>query len=523
MGFNASISAKINAGDTRYMLTRQASMPLWGDYPAANDTNKTLSYGVVYNFTTLAASTPSAVSTIPSVYVEPTDQVGAWWQDINYGVGAPSRTNFGGPWPVSYPVVGVDAQTGELPWVYIPDGAITLLTMTGQPYTYNTKVTLELWANPGQSAPYTPAAATLTSTTVNTSAGTTLSIPGNSWVRIRALAIGVNTGSIPNGNFTVTLGCALTNTLPVYTPSATAGTWNLSSSPDDKWYFLPLTVSPEFKNSPLPWMATRLNAVAALFTNTTKVLNKEGTVLWGRTNPNLVNPFNVQKTTVESLHPAEKAFLDLEHGTYAYNPPSTDLASFLNYSVYIDPLSSSATLIPVYRLDNTAFTAQAFFSDPDGGTSLAINLDYHIEFRTSSTLFQIGVSTVPLETLHMAQVALLRSGFFFNNFDHTALINRIVKFAASMHPLLAMAAPVMNGIIGATNYAISSRPKAVNRPAATSGQGAGIVAKPSSPPQRRPKRRQVRVNRKPPQRNSRPPRGKNGLRGGLDLYLAQKK
>lgn len=524
MGFNASIAVKLNAGNSRYMLVRQAAYPLWGDTKASGETDTVLTWGVTYSGTSFTPAT--VTSQLSTMYTETVDQIGAWHQSTSYGVNNPNRLVPGGNWPTTYPVLGVDRQLGEIPWVFVPNGAYTLVSVAATTFAYTASIQLEAWSNPGQSAPVTSSSLILTAP-ANTSAGAAFKINGNGWYRVKGVVFSDTAGNPVNSGPTYALGAALSDVIPTYTPSTSFGTWNMSSLADVKYYFLPLTVSPEFANSPLPWMATRLNAVAALFTNTTKVLNKEGTVLWGRTNPNLVNPFNVNYTTVQNLHPAEKAFLDLEHGTYAYNPPSTDLAEFYNYSIFANPLGGNNQVLPVYRLDNTAFTAQAFFNDADGDTSLAINLDYHFEFRTSSTLFQIGVATTPLETLHMAQVALLRAGFFFNNFDHTALIGKIIKFVGSMHPLLAMAAPVMNGMIGASSYALTNRPTQVNRPSATSGQGAGIV---SAPKRRAPARpRKARVQRRPRQPRpaskpvTRPARGKNGMQGGLDMYLAQKR
>lgn len=383
-----------------------------------------------------------------------------------------------------------------------------LITHSALPYAFETRVTIEAWTGPGQAAWWS--ATTLSAAAASTSAGVAIGVTFGRWYRIATAVIkpqGAGVAATP----TISMTCVVTATLPTYTANSSTGTWNLSTSAMPGSYFLPSTISPEIDNSLLPWSATRLTSVAALLTNTTKVLNKEGTALWGRINPVLTNPFSAGYTDVQQLHPAEKAFMDLEQGCYVYNPPSTDIAR-------MDPQVtrlSTTVLYPVYDLSNTAFVAVGFLTDPDGGTSMAVNLDYHLEFKTSSTLFQIGVATSTLEALHTAQIALLKHGFFFHNADHTAMITSIISALASLHPLLRVAAPLAKGLYQSTSYALKSRPTAAQRPKATSGQRSGIVA---PPPPRAPRK----SKRAKPRRAAAPPKApaRNGKRrSGLDMYL----
>lgn len=518
MGFNASLSATINTKNTHYMLARQAALPLWGDFKASGGADEALTWGAVYSLTALSPALPTSL--LPSIYTEVTDQVGAWHQSTKYGVSNPVVNVPGGSWPTTFPVMGMDSGMTDVPWIYAPAGCKLIFTTSALAFKYDAVVQLEAWTSPGQSIPIA-LSGVISSGAANQSAGGLISVARNSWYRVKGVTYSDLLGAVAQVTPTVSLGVCCSDLSPVFTTNASNGIWSMSSVNDLNWYFLPLTVSPEFSNSVLPWLSTRLNAVAALFTNTTKVLNKEGTVLWGRTNPVLYDPFNVSYTTLQGLHPAEKAFMDLEHGCYAYNPPSTDLANFYQYAININSLGINAQWLPLYRLDNPAFTAQAYFSDPDGATNLAINLDYHIEFRTSSTLFQIGVSSVPLETLHMAQVALLKSGFFFSNFDHTMMISKIIKFIGTMHPLLSVGIPIANGLMQASSIALSNRPSAATRPSATSGQGAGIVARraPSQARRARVQKKPKRATNRVPRRTPAPTRGRNGLRKGLDMYL----
>jgi len=346
---------------------------------------------------------------------------------------------------------------------------------------WGAELMIEVWEGPGQTSA-TTIDINLASAAANTSAGgSVLSISGG-WIRPKNATYNLAaTGAVVGFVTNVALGICTAQSPIIYTPNTQMGTWNMAQATGtDRRFFLPLTVSPEYANSILPWSATRLNSVAALFTSTTKVLNKEGTALWGRINPNLTNPFRVTSADIQTLHPAEKAYMDLERGCYAYNPPSTDLATFRNCVRKAGSFGGNFQF-PVFRLDNDAFTAHGFFNDADGGTTLAVNVDYHIEFRTSSTLFQVGVSSTQLEVLHQAQIGLLKAGFFFNNIDHTAIIKAIIGGLASMHPLLRVAAPLAQGLMGASSVALSSRPSTKQRPTTTSGSRSGIVERKKAP------------------------------------------
>ncbi len=138
--------------------------------------------------------------------------------------------------------------------------------------------------------------------------------------------------------------------------------------------------------------------------------------MWGRLAPQTVNVWRASLTNVSGLHPSEKAYLPLETGAYTYVPPSTDMAMFWDYTIPIGVYPSpTGTRFPIIRLDNTSLVNAGFFSDPDGGTNLAITADWHFEFRTTSALFSIGLSGTTLESFHQAQLSLVEAGFFFAN------------------------------------------------------------------------------------------------------------
>lgn len=467
MAFNASVPYTPPAGTSEVLLFRQPVWPLWGRADPSVAAGAA-TYGISYGMTAISKI---GTTVEEGVYSEAAD-IDAWWfQNTTSGSGVPSITNAGGSWPFSSPVIGVDRD--DIAFVWVPGNSYLMLSMGALPVAYEARVTLEAWASPGDVRIYSTA--TLVTASTLTSTGITIPISFNTWIRIKSVSISFPAGAgMVAVQPTLCLGVGLTTAPPVYTPSATFGSWNVAGIPGSRSLLVPIAQSAEFNNSNLPWRATRLTATAALFTNTTKVLNKEGTVLWGRINPNTTSPFRTSLSTIETLHPAEKAYLDLEQGCYAYNPPSTDLANFYDYVQSF----ATATSIPRFRLDNEAMVCVAYFTDPDGGTNLAVNMDWAIEFRTSSTLFQIGVSSLPLETLHSAQIALLKAGFFYNNVDHTAIIRAVISGLASLHPLLRVAAPLAHGLMGASSVAVNSRVTQKNRPKATSGSRSGITLPP---------------------------------------------
>lgn len=453
MGFNASLTTSVGSGD-RFLLFRQAFWPLWMQ---AKD-NLGWAYGVTYTLSHMETTVNSVYE-----YAEPTGVFGVFNGTSSSGVSVPTISGSIGNNPAGYAVLGVDAGTGSMPWVWIAPGAKLVVSSPKTAAAAIVKVNVEFWQAPGVTSMLSNSIVTFTTSTTVATASTSGNYVDGYWARIRSVQYGAPVSSSLDN--VLTLGCAI-GTINV---GGDPETWTITGSTTN--CFLPATCSSEFTNSALPWSSTRLTAVAALFTNTTKVMNKEGTVLWGRINPMLTDPYRFSATTLSTLHPAEKAFMDLETGCYAYNPPSDDMNSF---HPYVQTLGTSRVFYPVQRLDNLAMVAAAVFNDPDGGTNLAINLDWHVEFRTSSTLFQIGVSNLPLEALHGAQLACLKAGFFSSNLDHRALIQAVISGLGSLHPLLRVMAPIASGLYGATSVAVGKDP-AHNTPQATSGQKSGLV------------------------------------------------
>lgn len=266
--------------------------------------------------------------------------------------------------------------------------------------------------------------------------------------------------------------------------------------------FLPNNV-PDFTVANAPWIGSRTTAAAALFTNVTQALNKSGTVLWGRLPPTVKDMFSFTRNDLAVLHPAEKQYLGLEFGTYSYVPPSTDMTFFWDYSE-----NTLTSPIPLYRLDNDSLVNCAIMKVPIN-TQLAVTVDWHFEFRTTNTLWQIGMSTITLETLHQAQLALVPLGFFFNNEDHKSTIMAIIgglkRFAGMLAPIVPLAGTAER-ILGFAEKVGTPKPSMLHANVRSSrGKRKGR------------KQKKQRAPAKPSQP------GPKKKKGGLQMYLDSKK
>lgn len=459
MSFNATTSLTANSGTTKVLLTRQAAYPFWAEQTAVG----CLGYGVVWLGQQKAPVAGAAVvEPIPGPYRHISQGVAYTATQETFGVSYSGGTPLS--YPGNYPIIGIDQQVGGTEFIYVPANStlfIVLARMVSGVWSGN--FTLELWDSPGQHAQLY--SSTFTSAGSFSVSPVGMSWPTNYWIRINSVSATLD----GTNHEQFRMGLFVGSGTVTYTGSTTTmGTFALSASASGN-FLLPRAGPTEFANSKLPWYSARTTAAAVLLTNTTKVMNKEGNVLWGRISPSVQNVWSVDSTYINTLHPAEKAFLPLECGTYSYCPPSTDMASFWDYSTN----SAFALAVPVFRLDNDSMTNVGFLSDPDGATNLAMSVDWHIEFRTSSTLFQIGLSTAPIEALHSAQLALVQSGFFFDNFDHVAIIGKILRALGGLHPLISAMAPMAKGFLG-TTQASSILSKQSRPPRATTAQRSGL-------------------------------------------------
>lgn len=496
MGFNQPSSLTVPASSTvKILLARQAGFPVWADQVVVGG-----AYSYYYNSEAFAGAATTAV-------------VGLESAPCNYQLGNPAAgtsafgVSSGGNPPVNYPIFGIDLETGPMPYFYVPPGYNTYCVVANGyngncgPITQNLTFTVncDVWTAPGENKLAAFPGTALAANVGGSSAAQLLSGTGGFWVRPRDIQMTVAAAV----SFTrVTVGFLVVNGTAVYTPSTTTfGSFAVTTA--SLRALLPLTVSSEFANSKLPWYSARTTAASLLMTNVTQVLNKAGTVLCGRTSPNVISPFEVQSTYIAGLHPAEKAWLPLETGMYTFCPPSSDLANFWDYTLPTSVINTTTAGAPVYRLDNDSMVNVAFATAGAVDETFAVTSTWHLEFRTSSALFPIALSGMTLETLHQAQLALAAAGFFFDNPDHKAILNAVLSGVNKVAPAAMAAIRTYNPAVAA---AISGAHKAVA--GALKGKKVRVPEAKMSMPTTTAKASGMQGGKKAPPKNPTKPKGK---------------
>lgn len=432
MSFNVPQTTVCPAGSiTKFALTRQAAYPAWATQPLTNS-----AYVVGYVSESAGSFVPSGSNFLA--------QNVAINSNVDYAYSGAVTANSN--WPgllgnnggLQYPIVGVDAATGPMPFFYVPNSwYLTLVTSTGSVnvVSKNNNVSLEMWVAPGETYRVGSMTAAGTAGTFGCSSGSALgsTIPlgvgkngpaDGYWVRPMNLDVSAS-GS--GDTITIqTIAFVVTNALYTIANSATACPTISVTGGSPTYAFLPATSPGEFLNSAIPWSSTRLTATSMLGTNVTQVLNKSGTLLGGRIAPSIRPMWSVTQSIVNNLHPAEKAFLGLENGFYTYLLPSGDLSAFFDYTLNF---STNAYTVPVVRLDDEGLSNVFYLTPASGDETFALTVSYAIEFRSNSALFPLALSAIPLEALHQAQLRLSQHGFFFNNQNHAQVLKRaIVSF-----------------------------------------------------------------------------------------------
>jgi hypothetical protein len=129
----------------------------------------------------------------------------------------------------------------------------------------------------------------------------------------------------------------------------------------------------------------------------------------------------------------------------------------------------------VVRLDNSSLVNAFVFTDPDAGTSLAVNVDYHIEFRTTSALWPIGLSSMSLEALHGAQLSLTEVGFFFPNETHKEVLGKVMpklgSALGSVASLIGIAHPLLGKAAKVGSIILSKKPTTAVKPTTADSSG----------------------------------------------------
>lgn len=485
MGFNQPATLSIPIGRlTALTVFRQAAYPVWADQLCS------VFYAADYPLQ------PNQLYTSPAsadITLLPKTAVGSWTVAARsagtttpgFVITAPTGNN--AYLSLTWPIFGADQG---LEYVFVPSGCnwyVQVASNISLTAGFAAQATVEVWNSPGETNTFTVGMNANAATRGAMSAGT--GAGGGTWVRLLSVSLFPNTTGSTGTNFTATIVVA--NGTATYAGTSTDGGTITVAAPTDAYMHVPLVGPNEFSNSTLPWYATRVTAAAMLGTNVTQVLNKGGTVLAGRVSPAVQNAWSITSSYVNALHPAEKAFLPLETGVYTYCPPSTDLVFFGDYTLNTSAGASSA---PLFRLDNDSLYNKIYLSPGSVAESLAVTSTWHIEFRTSSALFQIGLSAMTLESLHQAQLVLAESGFFFENPEHDALLNRVINTAKKYAPAVVgsinpIAGRMLQSVISKMNGKVVKPKPGPSMPASTTAAKSGMLSggKPKQKPQAKPK------------------------------------
>lgn len=410
------------------MLIKSSTMPLWTDAPVVAPYSYTMGWDI-----SPTVGTPAATSSIWPIMP---DAKGAGGGSFSADVRNGLEVIGSNPPPGGYPIVGeLDLKA----YIYLPKGARVLITAFGPSVPDSgANLTLEQAELGGTIASENYA--------LNVGAGATASykgyfreftIPKSFFARPLSL-------SINRAWYGFTLNITVMNKVPIM--NASTGNMTLTWSPTEPSIplMVPAIKPPALDISAIPFSNTRVTALAALFTNVTKALNKEGTVMAGRFNPATLDALDLTMADYSQLAPCEKYFFGLEKGFYTYIPLQTDVGEFAD-DVWDAPQISvtGGVRIPWLHLGRTALVNTFRFDDPDGGTSLAVNLDWHVEYRNSSVLWPVAVSALSLEEAHRAQLVCLEAGFFFDNVDHKFILSMVSKGLGMVAPMLKNRAPAI--------------------------------------------------------------------------------
>lgn len=468
MGFNQPATLPLPANTaTALTVFRQASYPVWAD--RSLEFTHVVDYGVD-PFPSVGMAAYSEVSSRVTT-------LGTWAKaDRTATATITGVSGIADTYGASWPVFGRDTPGPE--YVYVPKGAnfgLVVSFAAAPTSSVACNISYEVWSSPDE-CQITSATVGIAATKRSGYSGTTSSSLGW-WIRPTQLIVGTNTDPAPYSYVAITV---LVSTGAMVHTDSTSNRGNTAVTSAAKTVHMPLCMPNEFLNSTLPWYAARVTAAAVLGTNVSQLLNKGGTVLGGRVSPSAQNVWQASEAYINALHPAEKAFLPLETGVYTYAPPSTDLVFFSDYTLNT---TNGAAAAPVFRLDNASLANKMFITATAVAEQLACTCTWHIEFRTSSALFQIGLSAMTLESLHTAQLVLAEQGFFFENPEHDRLLTRVISSAKKYVPSLV---GVVNPAAGRLLTSLVSKMSTVtpkpgpSKPATTTAKGSGMTGKPKS-------------------------------------------
>lgn len=482
MGFNAPATLNLPASTpVKVAVCRQASYPVWADQSVTD---------IGHWATWITTGSPDANVTSVNYSFDSNPWTAFDGSSITSSQIIPQVLNVqNSPW--GKPLMGVDPGASDSQYMFVPSGYTLYVSAakTASPPLnpgVSVTVTFQFWNSPGENGQQAISQFNVDNGKANGGQAARGPNATGYWITPMSFAVAGSAQQMSNWAVTFLAVAGDTTNMTFTSQVLSAGIWtrNISQTITS---FVPLVSPSEYSNSTIPWSATRLTAVGFLGTNVSQVLNKAGTILGGRVSPSTQNMWNVGASAVNNFHPAEKAWLPLETGVYTYTPPSTDLSQFWDYTGTTLVAGSTASY-PVYRLDNSAMFNVMFLTAGSVAESLAVTVSWHLEFRTSSSLFQIALSGLALETLHQAQLALASAGYFFCNPDHKAVLSQIVAAARKLSPsqvgYLKKASPAVHKVVRKTRKAhkylkeaTTVKPKTnFNKMKATTARASGITS-----------------------------------------------
>lgn len=226
--------------------------------------------------------------------------------------------------------------------------------------------------------------------------------------------------------------------------------------PGDKRILMPAFAPLESDVSMAPYDSCRLNATSLLLTNVSRVQTKQGTILAARLQRNGVKPWAWNNTDLSQVHPSDRYFGSCEMGAYTFTSPGSVSTDFRQAGTFhreitngdVNPATTSdKRVVPTTHVHTDEYFNALYVEEEIGvdETILAITCDLHLEFRSTSSLFSIGISAVPLETYHAALLAVNSTGFFYENHTHwKQLASLLIKGLNAALPVVApqLAGPV---------------------------------------------------------------------------------
>lgn len=467
IGFSTPTTFYVHTSYTQAVaLHRDAVFPVWGDLYCPP--NSAYNYQATYILETsgVGASNFANTGVLMSALSQGSIPPGAFHGGFVAGVGGALLV----PLPTKYPPIAVDLTLGNCPFIFVPPNCkafINAYIQSSTPVNNESRFVLDVWNDSGTMY---EAMTDLCLSSVNCM-WTTWS-PGalGLWIRVKSFELQPSV-SRPKCTAWVDVNVSNMNAAAFQPNAGAPGAWTFTSTglSTDK-FLTPLFGPSEWGNSILPWSDTKVTTTAALLTNVTQVLNKAGTVLAGRVFPEVQYVWGVTPSYISLLHPAEKLQLALETGVYTFSAPCEDMLKFRDFNC----LMSGGATLPVYRLDNNSPVNVMFLTAGSVAETMALTADLHLEFRSSSSLFQLGMSTMTLETFHQAMLALHSVGFFYENPTHAAILAKILQAAKWILPHAA----AMVGYERRADVIVSKKPKPPVK--ASSAKGSGITRAPRS-------------------------------------------